>query len=485
MDVSGSIEVLSQSELDLILGSAILILARTGVAVENEELLKLLADDGAEVDFGEQRARFPEAYTERLLSESEEDYADEDGVECSCLFPCGNRREYAKGVEVTAGTYPQYYLSPDGEITPHTVETASDMTRLADALDGFDRLGVMGIPSDVPTELGPLHLRLIAWKHAERKLSNCGEVRELALLPYVFEMGEIMADHKREPVRRYTFAEVEMISPLKFTRVEAETFVQFWKKGLLAGVGFMHSAGGSAPATLAGTVALDLAESLFICALYRACYGWKKLWLQCNSSVMDMRLGMYPFGRPEKGLLLLAMGQIARHVGAGIWPAAHYADAKEPSIEAGIQSAFNTVPAILAGATGLECFGILSTGEIGSPIQLVIDNEYSHALKRFARGFEVSEEIIAADLIDAVGPGGLFAGTDHTVKHFRQEHWQPKLFSCEPLNAWLAGDQKTATDKAREVYEQILREHHPRGIDDETEQRLLDVIDRARKAIVA
>lgn len=484
MDVLGRANVLSKREVEDILGAAMRVLARVGVVVENEELLKVLAEDGADVSFEDERVRFPQAYVEGLLAGSRQEYDEDEGLECSCLFPYGQRRAYAKGLEVTAGTYPQYYLPMAGNVLPHTVETAADMTRLADALDNFDRLGVMGVPSDVPPALGPLHMRLIAWRHAERKLSNCGEVRELALVPYIVEMGEVMAEHKAAPVRRYAFAEVEMISPLKFTRVEAETFVQFWKRGLLAGVGFMHSAGGSAPTTLAGTVVLDVAESLFVNVLYRLCYGWRKLWLQFNSSVLDMRMGMYPFGRPEKGLMMLAMGQIARRLNAGIWPAAHYADAKAPGIEAGMQSAFNTVPAILAGADGLECFGILSAGEIGSPIQLVIDNEYAGALKRFARGFEVSDETLALDLIEEIGPGGLFTGTDHTVSHFRKEHWEPRLFSREPLNAWLAGEQRTAVDRARTVCDQVLNDHHPRGIDDDTEHRLLAVIARAQRALL-
>lgn len=485
MDVFGGVSVLSDREIECILDSALQVLERVGVTLENRELLGLLGDNGAAVDLASERVRLPRARVEALLDSASDEYDDDEGVECSCLFPCGTRRADTNGIEVTAGTYPQYLITLTGDVMPHTLATAADMTRLADALEHIDRLGVMGIPSDVPPVLGPLYMRWIAWKHAARKLSNCGEVRELELLPYVFEMGAIMAEHRGAPVRRYTFAEVEMISPLRFTRVEAETFVQFWKRGLLCGVGFMHSAGGSAPVTLAGTVALDLAESLFVCMLYRLCYGWRKLWLQCNSSVLDMMSGMYPFGRPEKGLMILAMGQIARHLRAGIWPAAHYADAKAPGIEAGMQSAFNVIPAVLAGASGIECFGILSTGECGSPLQLVIDDEFAGAVKRFARGFDVSDETLALDLIEELGPGGLFTGTDHTVTHFRSEHWEPRLFSREPLNAWLAGERKTALDKARDRCEQLLATHHPQVLDEPTEKRLLEVIDRARQELVS
>ena len=483
MNVFGSAEVLGRKEVENIFGNAVRILSEVGFILENAELLDLLASHGAKVDAGKELVTFPPAFIDRLLADSSEEYDETEGLEVSCLLPYGKRRSYANGLEVTAGTYPQFYMSPDGKISPHTYETVAFMTRLADRMENIDRLGVMGIPSDVPSAISPLHMRLIAWKHAVNKLSGCGEVRNLDLIPYVIEMGGIMADYKREPLRMHTFAEVELISPLKFTRVEAEIFVQFWKKGLLAGIGFMHSAGGSAPATLAATVSLAVAESLFINALYRYCYGFKKLWFQINSSILDMKNGMFPFGRPERGLMTLAMGQIARQYRAGLWASAVYCDAKTPSMEAGMQSAFNVIPAILAGSAGIECFGILSGAEMNSAVQLAIDNEYAGALKRFSRGFEVNEETLAFDVIRETGHGGFFGGTDHTVEHYRKEHWQPKVFSREGINAWLAGEKKTDVDIAKEICKQVMKEPAVYGIDDKTEKELAKVIEKAKKTL--
>ncbi|MCM8769408.1 MAG: trimethylamine methyltransferase family protein, partial [Candidatus Omnitrophica bacterium] len=384
-----SADVLSRQEEEKIFRNALRLLAEIGVLVENETLTDLLVSNGAKQNSLGKPLCFPESLVERFIGESREEYDQDEGLETSCLFPWGGRRVSNRGLEVTAGTYPQYYLGLNGQVKPHTQATIAEMTKLADYLENIDRLGVMGIPSDVPASLGPLYMRLIAWKYAERKLSGCGEVRSVELIPYILEMGEIIAEAKGENLRRRTFAEVELISPLKFSRQEAEIFVRFWEKGLLAGIGFMHSAGGSAPATLAAVVSLDLAESLFVNILYRCCYGWKKLWLQTNSSVLDMKTGMFPFGRPERGLVILAMGQLARRLKAGLWASAVYPDAKQPGIEAGLQASFNVIPAIIAGSAGIECFGLLSGAEMNSPCQLVIDNEYAGALKRFARGFSV------------------------------------------------------------------------------------------------
>ncbi|MCM8769210.1 MAG: trimethylamine methyltransferase family protein, partial [Candidatus Omnitrophica bacterium] len=70
------------------------------------------------------------------------------------------------------------------------------------------------------------------------------------------------------------------------------------------------------------------------------------------------------------------------------------------------------------------------------------------------------------------------------VKFYRQEHWQPEIFSRETLNAWLAGSHLTAEQKAKEKAENILRQYHPQGITETTEQALLKVINQAYQLLV-
>jgi len=334
MQTWNTAEVFSPNEVNLLHDQALALLAEVGVHVGHRRLLELLGDFGAQVDLEAQVVRFPRSWMEQFLSEGSDGYDDDDSLVVSCTLPYGKRREYAGGMETTAGTYPQYLLDLEGRFRRHTLATAADMTRLADALPHIDRLGVMGSPADVPPLLGPLYMRLIAWKHAANKLSGCGEVRDVRLIPYILEMGRIFADHKEAPASRYTFAEVELLSPLRFGAVEAEIFVRFWQAGYKAGIGFMPAAGASAPVTLAAIVTVMIAESLFVSVLYRACYGLRKLYLQANSSILDMRSGYFPFARPERALLILAMGQMARYYRAGLWASAVHSDSKGVDIEA-------------------------------------------------------------------------------------------------------------------------------------------------------
>ena len=484
MHVWNCAEVLTPAEIQLLHDQTLDLLEQVGFHVGHPVLLDLLAAHGLPVERETQVARFPRAWMEAFLSEAADDFDDDDSLIVSCTLPYGKRREYSGGMEATAGTYPQYLLDFDGQYKPHTFRTAADLTRLADALPHFDRLGVMGSPADVPAQLGPLYMRLIAWRYAEKKLSGCGEVRDPRLIPYILEMGRVFAAHRGQPASCYTFAEVELLSPLRFGSVEAEIFVQFWQAGYKAAIGLMPIAGASAPATLAGTLTVMLAESLFVCILYRLCYGLRKLYLQANSSVLDMRSGFFPFGRPERGLLILAMGQLARHYRAALWASAVHSDSKAVDAECGYQASFNAIPAIMAGTLGLECYGLVSGAEANSPVQLVIDHEYVGALKRFTAGFAVNAETLAADLLRERGIGGTFLDAEHTARHFRHEHWQPELFSREPLNAWQAGDRKLAVDHARDRAQALLAEHHPHGMDEPTEQALRQIIAEAQAALL-
>jgi trimethylamine--corrinoid protein Co-methyltransferase len=242
----------------------------------------------------------------------------------------------------------------------------------------------------------------------------------------------------------------------------------------------MHSAGGSAPATLAGALALGLAHDLFTNLVHRLFFGGRGLGLGCSIAPLDMRTGMYPYGRPEMQLTNVAMAQMARRYGARFGGQCGLSDAKRPSTEAGFQKALGSIPSLLAcGQTSIAC-GLLSVDEVFSPIQMVLDAEMVGALARFARGFEVSEETLALDVIRQVGPGGTFLDSEHTARHHRAEFWEPRVFSREMFSAWCAHGQKFDTTYAMEVYRDLCRRDPlPTRVSEGLERRLLDAIRRA------
>jgi hypothetical protein len=74
-----------------------------------------------------------------------------------------------------------------------------------------------------------------------------------------------------------------------------------------------------------------------------------------------------------------------------------------------------------------------SDDEVCSPIQMILDNEWMGAMKRFTHEFEITPEAIGLETILKAGPGGHYLDELHTVRRFRDEHWDPGIWSRQML----------------------------------------------------
>jgi trimethylamine:corrinoid methyltransferase-like protein len=140
---------------------------------------------------------------------------------------------------------------------------------------------------------------------------------------------------------------------------------------------------------------------------------------------------------------------------------------------------------LLAGGSLWVDAGLLSTDEIYSPIQLVLDNELVSALKRFVYDFEISEETIGLETILETGPGRQFLDKEQTAKFYRKEHWQPTMWTRTMLAPWLEEGAKLDVDRAREFALAVWEEGpDPSELSEKQEKEILGVIATAEKALM-
>ena len=103
------------------------------------------------------------------------------------------------------------------------------------------------------------------------------------------------------------------------------------------------------------------------------------------------------------------------------------------------------VPTLLTGGSLWVDAGLLSMDEVCSPMQMILDNEWMGALQRFAHEYEISQETVGLETILEAGPGGHYLDKEHTVRHFREEHWNPTLWSRQMLRPWLESEHRIAS----------------------------------------
>jgi len=475
MKIWGSADILNEKEMDLIENGMFEIFSEVGFKVEHTKILNSLKEAGAIVK--NDRVLFSRKWLTNFLIESKRVDID-----------------YSGNFDCWAGGFPQFYLPP-GKKTPvfHTLESCEIMVKIADYLENIDVINsCMGIPGDIDGKIMELYQRLLVWKYFKKPKHFIQEykpfhkgvslVSSIEMCPLIFEMAELMKTEEGGEIQDYCFADLYLISPLFFDKLQGDIFWYLYEKGCHSDISTVLTLGGSAPVTFSAALPLQLAEIIFCNILQRIFFNINIIHMTNILAPLDMKTGLFQYGRPELSIGILAMGQLARRYGALFSCGSYYCDAKLPSSEAGMQKALSAVSCIFAGATGIGVAGLLSVDEVSSPEQLIIDSEFAGALKKFARSSEITVKEEDLEMIKRVGPGGNYFAEMHTVKHFK-ELWEPNFFSGINLSSWLKNDCRIDVDYAREIYKNVRKDNGRIYIKDSTEKSLINIIKKAESKL--
>ncbi len=458
-------DILSPDEISAIVNSALRILSEMGMEIQNPVLLQQCAEHGWKVDLSTERVRFPTPKVKAY-------------IEDAAIYDWSTHIPWVKG---SAGVYHGRYLDPSSRTyLPWTEEILSTYFALARHLSYIDGASMLGCRLPVFPPLEPLYERYYCWKHGAQE---SGSLYLDALCPYVLELYGAYAHYKNKPIQEVFNATVYVIPHLKLGYHEAAQVQYFWERGLKVNIGGgMPTMGGTAPVTFAGAITLNLAEQLALNIIDWTLFGIKNMHIGASISVMDMRTSIHPFGRPEMAIANLMTAQLSRYRGASFSGHAGLTDAKRPSVEAGCQKMMTAIPTLLAGGSLWVDAGLLSSDEVYSPVQMILDNEMLSALDHLTREFAVDDKALGLDTVFEVGPGGHYMDRRHTVEYFRREHWQPGIWSRQMLNPWIENGSQIDADKARDIFFEVssCQEKTTPLIPDSFEKDMMKIINHAR-----
>jgi trimethylamine--corrinoid protein Co-methyltransferase len=188
-----------------------------------------------------------------------------------------------------------------------------------------------------------------------------------------------------------------------------------------------------------------------------------------------MRTMVGPYCAPDPKGMAHALAQYYRLPMFGIGGCS---ESKLVDGQAAAEAALTLMAETLGGAHLIHDLGYLESGLCGSLAQLVICNEIVGWIAHVLGPIEISDETLALDLIDKVGPDGSFLGEDHTLAHFR-ERWYPDVFERGNYDQWLAAGGKGLAERAAQRVAKILDEHKPQALPAEVSQAVHAVVERA------
>ncbi|MBP7052033.1 MAG: trimethylamine methyltransferase family protein [Phycisphaerae bacterium] len=472
------IEALSQREIDAIRDASLVILRDTGVMVHHDEVLRLLGEAGAKIDESRKIACLPQKLVMDSVAQAGKQYV---------LYGRDGKRTARFGHgDLVLMSSPGQYAWIDlqtGQRRPATIQDTRDAIRLGDGLDNITIVGAMAQPESVSEKYRDVVLTAELVKGTD-KPTRCW-VRNGATARHILEIYRTIAGGEAAlRARPMVEAFLEPISPLQLPKDGLDIVREFARAGQPVSIGPMAMTAGTAPGTLAGTLAQENAEILAGIVVTQLLAPGTPITYGGIPHVMDPRTGICSFGSPEQGLMAVAMVQIARSYGFPVYVNVGLTDAKLPDAQAGAEKAATLLMGVLAGADMFGHCGICGTDHAGSLLWLAFDDELMSYARRIARGFVVDDEHLATGVIHSVGPAGNFLAEEHTVRHFREAIWSPSAaWTRQPYDLWLSDGAASFADRLRRQVECILGTHQAKPLDDAMAREIDRIVASARREL--
>jgi trimethylamine--corrinoid protein Co-methyltransferase len=472
------LHVLATREIEAIKDASLAILRDTGVMVHHDEMLCLLGEAGAKVDAARKIARLPERLVMDSVSRAGRQYVVY-GRDKSRTARFG----YRDLVLMSSPGQFAWIDLPTGQRRPATIQDTRDAIRLGDALENITIVGAMAQPEMISEKYRDVVLTGELVK-ATTKPTRCW-VRNGATARHILEIYRTIAGGdvalRAQPMVE---AFLEPISPLQLPGDGLDIVKEFAQAGQPVSIGPMAMTAGTAPGTLAGTLAQENAEILAGIVITQLLAPGTPIMYGGIPHIMDPRTGICSFGSPEQGLMAVAMTQVAHSYGFPVYINVGLTDAKLPDAQAGMEKAATLLLGVLAGAGTFGHCGICGTDHAGSLLWLAFDDELMRYVKRIARGFAVDAEHLATDIIHSVGPAGNFLAEEHTVRHFRAEMWLPtSVWTRQPYDPWQSEGATSFVDRLRGHVSDILATHEPPPLEESLSREIDRIVASATREL--
>mgnify|MGYP000082498376 CR=1 FL=1 len=170
----------------------------------------------------------------------------------------------------------------------------------------------------------------------------------------------------------------------------------------------------------------------------------------------------------------------------------HFGKARDPDgpskvedAQAAYESADSMHSTALAGANFvLHSAGWLEGGLCTGFEKLIMDaDRLGGYQKLLGQGLATDGEAFARDAYAEVAPGGHFLGSAHTMRHYQEAFYEPKLSDSENVESWEDGGSKDMRQRAYERWNDMLNNYEKPPIDPAIEEALAAFVAKRKEEL--
>ena len=436
--------ILTRTDIERINEESLRVLWETGVQVDDDAVIALLRERGCAPGEEPRVVRFPKEVVAAALKQCPRDVrlASLDGTVAA--LKAGGPSVFWTGNAVN--------LAIDDRVEPIDTRHFVELVRVFDGLEHVHAV-VGTCLADVPPPVrGLVGMRLIAEnsvKHIRPCIYNPRETRGMIEMALVLLDGKTIAE---APIFSLGYTAV---SPLRWSGLAINAFRESSGHKVPLMINAEPAGGVTAPVTLAGELVLGNAEALSGVVIVQMLEPGRPVVFNMGfAHVMDMQTAVMRTGGVENGLLQAAGAEIAAFHGL---PSAAWLNTESTLVDAGAgyENVLTGLLHVLSHVNIVWGIGNLESTKCISAEMAVIGNDIAGALRRAQAGIRVDSETLATDLIREMGRRAEYLSHPHTLEHFKEEYYFPRVTNRRSRSAWEAAGRPTLLADARKRAEEL------------------------------
>ena len=461
------LKLLTEEQVGAIHKAVLDVLAETGVVFYSDRALKDLEKDGCQVDYEEKRVRFPEYLVEEAIRRCPSSY---------------RIKARASENDLVFGGDTVYFMNFPGmqtvdldtwEPRDATRQEYCDMVAVLDALpslhiiSSYPYFGYKDVPPVMRIPEGTaIKIRNSTKVHAVVTANDSDQFNIAMVKAAGGEAVTVAAGSA--PLTWYD-------DQIRATyRAMEAGFPMYIMQGTITGA--------TGPATVAGSVVDNLAQELSLIVLVQLLKPGTRVYIGSDTYPQNMRTGTPGFGRIGCALNKAVENQISRSYGIPTRDSAPGpVSSKKTDFQTGYEHALNALVGALTGSNLIAMHSALYGELAAHPLQAILDDDIAGMVGRFIEGVTVTDETIALELIEKVGPiPGYYLNTAHTREWWKKEQFVPRAADSLTYPEWMKTGKKDCIDYAKERMGEILATHKPKPLTASQEEEIERILNEAR-----
>jgi trimethylamine--corrinoid protein Co-methyltransferase len=465
-----NIRLLNDQQLEQFKSGTLEILEKTGFHCPSERALEIYAEHGGKVDFENQIVKLSPDVILEVLSHAPRYYTMGGRAEAFDL-------DLSKKVtyEATDGTGTKTIDYVTRELRSSVKDDVAKSARISDYLPSISFYWPMVSAQDHP--ISPSLHELDASFNNTLKHVQTPTVVEEVTARYAVEMAKVIAGSEETMRSRPPLSLlICTIAPLAMDSAAMEATLVAAEAGIPVGFMSMPNTGSTAPATIAGTLALGDAEIVSAMVLVQMAYPGAPIYHSFMPGMTHPRTGAY-YGHDS---YVYAMGvELAHMWGVPTLAGTFGSDAHGLGWEHGMGGGMTSYLCALCGAETGSGMGLVRGSTLLYPEALVLDAELYYSVQENAAKLDTSPDYLALDVIQSVGPRGHYLRERHTREYFR------KLGFSEIVHVPdVGGSYRDPFQVAREKTDWILENHHPEPLGEAQQSELTRILEAAENELM-